>query len=129
MRGPRKVRVFRDPKKSPNWYVEWRDEEGRRHCESCGPDEVDAKERARQVRAELDRKRGGLTGDTTDGSVVMLNSAEANPSVAATDPVLQLQVIVRGGRFEFPLDLSIEVGPEAIRMIGEMVAAKVRASS
>jgi hypothetical protein len=41
--GPRKVRIFRDLKKSPNWYVEWRDLDGRRHCESCGPQREDAR--------------------------------------------------------------------------------------
>ena len=57
MPGPRKVRVFRDSKKSPNWYVEWRDTSGRRHCESCGPHEKDALERARQIKDELRQSR------------------------------------------------------------------------
>ena len=59
MPGPRKVRVFRDLAKSPNWYVEWRDREGKKHCESCGPEETDAQERANEIRQELQRQRKG----------------------------------------------------------------------
>lgn len=116
MRGPRKVRVFKDPKKSPNWYVEWRDETGRRHCESCGPDEADARQRARQVREELDRKRSGSASQQDSGGNGSADSQE--PS----GPVVQLRAILRGGPVEIPLDLSIEFGPEALRAISRMLA-------
>jgi hypothetical protein len=50
---PRKVRVFRDVKKSPAWYVEWRDAAGVRHCSSCGPRRSDAVAVATRIKIEL----------------------------------------------------------------------------
>ncbi len=128
MRGPRKVRVFRDPKKSPNWYVEWRDTTGRRHCESCGLDEREAQERARQIRAELRRWREAAS---PMGASMLDQPPEASsggPTRSST-PTLRLHTFLRCPQFEIPVDLHIEINSDFIDALGLLLSRQVKPHS
>ena len=118
MRGPRKVRIFRDPKKSPNWYVEWRDEGGQRHCESCGPGRKEAEERARQIADRLRELRAGAAPACVVGSTASLDAA-ALPVPHATNgrPVIQVRAVLCSGDVQVPVELVIEVGPELLQAL------------
>ncbi len=125
MPGPRKVRVFRNPKKSPNWYIEWRDAAGRRHCESCGPGKGDAQDRARQVRADLQRERLSVCGRPP---VERLESATGNTRVSGTeDPsarpssVIRVHALLKCAEFELPVDLLVEVNPELLESLSHYI--------
>src|SRR4051812_19164054 len=97
MAGPRKVRVFRDRRKSPNWYVEWRDVERRRHCESGGPRRKDAEERARQIAAELQEMR-------TAGALAQPTPPGPSPLAPPQDtPVIRARLVVRCAEADVPV--------------------------
>jgi hypothetical protein len=106
MPGSRKVRVFLDRKKSPNWYVEWRDEQGRRRAESCGPDRADADQRAQQIRQELRAAR--LTSTKTP-------PITASPSIVTN--LVRLHARITLGEYEVPAEISIELTPDLLRLI------------
>jgi hypothetical protein len=122
MPGPRKVRVFRNPKKSPNWYVEWRDTAGRRHCESCGPSEVDAQERAREIRSKLKRKRLSIAGERARERAESLSaSARVSRGEDASAPpssVIRLHALLKCAPIEVPVDLLVQIDPELIESLG-----------
>lgn len=121
MSKPRKVRIFRDRNKSPNWYVEWRDTQGKRHCESCGPLRRDAAERAGQIEQGLRRLRAG------DALPVTQNQDETAADGAARDNsracVVQLRVFLRCGDAELPLDIQVQLNPQLLQVIGQMAAS------
>lgn len=107
MARPRKVRIFRDLRKSPNWYVEWRDVAGRRHCESCGPKRRDAQKRANQIAKELRRQR--------EDAKRVVQPARQNP--AATTSVcspsaVRLQGLLRCAQVDLPFTVCFEIMPE-----------------
>lgn len=105
MPGPRKVRVFRDLAKSPNWYVEWRDLEGKKHCESCGPEEANAQERAKEIRQELQRQRKSqrLQNERCDG-------------IDCT-----LQIVIPLNPTPLPINLNVRMTEEEVRLATEQV--------
>jgi hypothetical protein len=109
MAGPRKVRIFRDPKKSPNWYVEWRDLEGRRHSESCGPRKVSARERAREILQKLRRLRHEEHEEKLPGSE------------RQSLPMVEVRAILKSPPFEAPVQMLVELGPEFICSIRELL--------
>lgn len=122
MVGPRKVRIFRDQKKSPNWYVEWRDTEGRRHCESCGPHRRDARERASQITEQLRVQREEakrLTRMARDAAY-----GEANTAALATGSegsALQVQGLVRCAQVEVPITVRLEVPPALLTALQQIL--------
>ena len=122
MSKPRKVRIFRDRKKSPNWYVEWRDTQGKRHCESCGPLRREALERAGQIEDGLRRLRAG------DALPVPQNQAETTADGASGNNtracVVQLRVLLRCGDAELPLDIQVQLNPELLQLIGQIAASR-----
>jgi hypothetical protein len=125
MRGPRKVRIFRDRKKSPNWYIEWRDLEGKRHCESCGPRRKAAKERANQMQTQLQAAR--LVGKESATPLVptltgIVSSGEAKQPPAMVAQIVPAQVIFRLGRKEVPVNLTIELTQELIQAVLEAIS-------
>lgn len=107
------MRIFRDRKKSPNWYVEWRDEQGKRHCESCGPLRREAQERARQIENELRLQRAGVTLPASQHEI----SAEAAS-------VVQLRVFLRCGDAELPLDVQVQMNSQLLQIIGQIAASQ-----
>ncbi len=113
MPGPRKVRVFQDRKKSPNWYVEWRDTQGRRHAESCGPDRSDAEQRAQQVRQEIRATRLASAKKTCT------ELAESSSKVASSmvTNVLRLRARIDWGESEVPVEISVELTPELLQAL------------
>ena len=116
---PRKVRIFRDRKKSPNWYVEWRDAQRKRHCESCGPLRREAEDRARQIEEELRLLRAGNTlpaPQKPDESSTEADSDNRHISV------MQLRVFVRCGDAELPLDIQVELNPQLLHVIIGQIA-------
>src|SRR5690348_15558804 len=114
MHGPRKVRIFRDTNKSPNWYVEWRDRDGRRHCESCGPHRREAKERAGQIAAELENLRTGapavVSGEVSGGDTGIVQG----PGKDSRYPLVHVRAVLRCPSLEVPVDLLIEVNPDVL---------------
>jgi hypothetical protein len=133
MPGPRKVRVFKDERRSPNWYVEWRDAQGNRHCESCGPHRHDADERSRQIKAELRRLRQKGREPLTQTSLpsASADSTVSSPALLAkTDtPQLAIRAIVRCVQVEFPIELFIEVPPDLLRTIRQLIADATQPSA
>jgi hypothetical protein len=125
MPGPRKVRVFRDNKKSPNWYVEWRDLAGRRHCESCGPDEVDAQERARHIRAELRRNWVVTTSQSPHGETKVIQGQRSLMGAGIESEVpsstLRVHALLKCPQFDVPVDLHIEVNSELIDALSQLL--------
>lgn len=101
MPGPRKVRIFRNPKKSPNWYVEWRDLEGRRHSESCGENQADAEDRARHIREELRQQRQAAREQRE-------TTPTAEPDVPSSS-LLPIRAILRCSGVEVPVELIVEM--------------------
>jgi hypothetical protein len=128
MHGPRKVRVFRDPKKSPNWYVEWRDMAGRRHCESCGADEREAQERARQIRAEFRRWREAAS-PIRSSVVGQPSEARSKGPTKSSTPDLRLHAFLRYPQFEIPVDLHIEINSDFINALGALLSTQAKARS
>jgi hypothetical protein len=124
MRGPRKVRIFRDTNKSPNWYVEWRDLQGRRHCESCGPHRRDARERASQIAAELQGVRSGapVTGSGTVSGVIAGAGVLRSQGENSAYPLVHVHAVLRCPNVELPVDLLIEVNPDVLKAIGQFAA-------
>jgi hypothetical protein len=122
MTKPRKVRIFRDRKKSPNWYVEWRDAQGKRHCESCGPLRREAQERAGQIQEGLRRLRAGEVIPGPQKQV------EASADAASVDnpraSVVQLRVFLRCGDAQLPLDIQVQLNPQLLQVIGQMAASQ-----
>jgi hypothetical protein len=125
MPGPRKVRIFKDPKKSPNWYVEWRDFSGRRHCESCGPRQDDAIKRSRQINDELRHSRladarGAVQLDPkpprSEAPITRSeNRGESLPSI------LRVRAILKSPQFELPVDLHVELNPDLIDAVSQLL--------
>ena len=122
MPRPRKVRIFRDRKKSPNWYVEWRDAQGKRHCESCGRLRHEAEDRAAQIEETLRRLRAGGPLPITQ------TPEESSANAAAVDnlhaSVVQLRVFLRCGDADLPLDVQIQLNPQLLQLIGEIAASQ-----
>jgi hypothetical protein len=112
MRGPRKVRVFRDPKKSPNWYVEWRDPEGRRRTESCGPARKDAEDRAQQLRQELRSARQASLVKRLDHIV----GVDKIP-VCSIVNMLRFRGQIDLGQSEVPIEISLEITDDLIQAL------------
>jgi hypothetical protein len=116
------VRIFRDRKKSPNWYVEWRDVQRKRHCESCGPLRRQAEERARQIEEELRRLRAGNLVPAPK------KQEEISPNAASVDncrvSVVQLRLFLRCGDAELPLDIQVQLNPELLEVIGKISASE-----
>ena len=123
MSRPRKVRIFRNRKKSPNWYIEWRDAQGKRHCESCGPLRRDAEERAGQIEEGLRRRRAGdvlpAPQKLDDGASADAASVD-NPRAS----VVQLRVFLRCGDAELPLDIQVQLNPQLLQVIGQIAASQ-----
>ncbi len=121
MPRPRKVRIFRDRKKSPNWYVEWRDAQRKRHCESCGPLRREAEKRAGQIEEELRRLRASepLPAQGRDESPADSVSLD-NPRIS----VVQLRIFLRCGNAELPLDVQVQLNPELLQVIGQIAASE-----
>ena len=124
MPGPRKVRVFKDPAKSPNWYVEWRDLQGKRHCESCGPRRQAAKKRANQLQSELRAARLGspegptpLARESTDP----VRSGMPNEASTTVIQMVRLQTVLCLGQREVPVNLTIELTPELLQAFHELI--------
>lgn len=111
MAGPRKVRVFRDRKKSPNWYVEWRDQQGRRRTESCGPARTDADERAQQIRQELRAAR-----------IASTKTAFAGCSPTIVTNVVRLHGRIDLGEYQVPVEISIELTNEVLQALRKTLA-------
>jgi hypothetical protein len=122
MPNPRKVRIFRDRKKSPNWYVEWRDAQRRRHCESCGPLRREAEERARQIEGELRRLRAGEAFPASQAQDEV--SADATSVANPRPSIMQLQVFLRCGDAELPLDIQVQLNPQLLHIIGQIAASQ-----
>ena len=128
MPGPRKVRIFRDKRKSPNWYVEWRDMEGKRHCESCGPRRQDAEQRSGSLEVELRRLRSVDANANREGAEPTPENRGSPAAVfpgsdtAARGPVVQVRASVQVGQSAIPVDLQIEITPELLKMFGQMIA-------
>jgi hypothetical protein len=101
MPGPRKVRVFRDRKKSPNWYVEWRDGQGQRRTESCGPDRADAEQRAQQIREELLAARIASNKKLVAGSL---------PAIVTN--LVRMHAVINLGEYQVPVEISFELTKE-----------------
>jgi hypothetical protein len=115
------VRIFRDRKKSPNWYVEWRDAQGKRHCESCGPLRREADERAGQIEEELRRLRAGNVPPAPqkqdeEGT----DDASDNPPAS----LVQLRVFLRCGDAELPLDIQVQLNHQLLQVIGQIAASQ-----
>ncbi|HKB38587.1 MAG TPA: hypothetical protein VKD72_19240 [Gemmataceae bacterium] len=110
MAGPRKVRIFRDPKKSPNWYVEWRDLQGHRHCESCGPQRRDAQERADQITEELrvQREEAKRLAQTARQSAAY-DETTLSAASSCDGTALHLQGLLRLAQLVVPITLRLEV--------------------
>jgi len=121
MARPRKVRVFRDRKKSPSWYVEWRDMQGKRHCESCGPARRDAVKRAAEIAEELRRLRSSTASPTPEQNDPQSGQAAGD---LASICVLQLRVILRCRDAEVPLDIQIPLNPQLLQVIGQVAASQ-----
>jgi hypothetical protein len=120
--GPRKVRVFRDPKKSPNWYVEWRDMDGRRHCESCGPHRQDARHRAGQIAEQLrqqrlEAKRLAQRTQQVLADAATTRATESNPGGSA----LELQGLLRCAQFELPITVLLQVPPVLLTALARAI--------
>src|SRR6266566_4600413 len=111
MAGPRKVRVFRDRKKSRNWYVEWRDSDGRRRTESCGPTRTDAEQRAQQIRQELRIARIASTKTSFAGS-----------SPAIVTNVVRLHARIDLGEYQVPVEISVELTTEVLQVLRKTLA-------
>jgi hypothetical protein len=107
MPGSRKVRVYQDRKKSPNWYIEWRDSEGRRRTESCGPIRADAEKRAKQVRQQLSAAR--LAAAKPVASEFDQSSTKTAPSLVTN--VLRLRARIDCGESEVPVEINVELTP------------------
>ena len=101
MPGPRKVRVFRDRKKSPNWYVEWRDGQGQRRTESCGPKRADAEQRAQEIREELRVARIASSKTPVAGSM---------PGIVTN--LLRMHAVINLGEYQVPVEISFELTKE-----------------
>jgi hypothetical protein len=110
------VRIFRDPKKSPNWYVEWRDAEGRRHCESCGPQRRDAEQRAGRIKEELRLQREEAKRLARMARQDAAGGEAAAPAAAGgcDGSALQLQGLLRCAQVEVPITIRLEVPPELL---------------
>jgi hypothetical protein len=120
MPGPRKVRVFRDRKKSPNWYVEWRDAEGSRHCESCGPTRKDAEDRASRLRTQLQATRlAPLNGSLVEESDPTSPNSESvsTPSHGLVAQVIRLNASLQLGREYVPITVTIDLTPELLQAL------------
>ena len=111
-RGPRKVRVFRNLSKSASWYVEWRDEAGRRHCESCGADEVEARRRATEIEGELRALRAAAKGPIGTATL----DVDAPPSDAAR-AFVKLRAMMKCAALQVPVELIVELTPELRRSL------------
>jgi hypothetical protein len=121
--GPRKVRIFRDRKKSPNWYVEWRDREGRRHCESCGPRRKDAEERAHHIQEALRARRA----DASDiGTAVPPDEGECpdRPTALTSQEgiAVQLHGVLRCPQGDIPIDLFVQLKPDILEILKRLIA-------
>jgi hypothetical protein len=122
--GPRKVRIFRDRKKSPNWYVEWRDIEGHRHCESCGPRREEAKQRARQIEEALQAQRAAVPDrEEACKRESAEQAAEPLPSCSQENgmAVLQVHALLRFAQVEVPIDLFLQVRPDVLAMLQRLL--------
>lgn len=106
MPGHRKVRVFHDPKKSPNWYVELRDAQGRRRSESCGPRKVDADKRA----AELERE------------LAVLRTARRRPPASGHEGV-PVQAVIKAANLEWPVEIVLRVDAPLRQLLERLVIA------
>jgi hypothetical protein len=118
MARPLKVRIFRDEKKSPNWYVEWRDLEGRKHCESCGPERSDADKRADEITAELRQARRKIK---TVAELPPLGASSAAGS-QPDQPLLQLRAVLRCPQLDLPVDLVLHLDTELVKGIRRMLS-------
>lgn len=117
MPGSRKVRVFRDRKKSPNWYVEWRDAQGQRRSESCGPDRIDAERRAQQIQQQMREAR--VDAATRAFTGFSEPSSKTAPGVATN--VLRLRARIDWKKCEVPIEISVELSPELLRVLREEI--------
>jgi hypothetical protein len=119
---PRKVRIFRDPKKSPNWYVEWRDLEGHRHCESCGPQRRDAEDRAGLITEELRVNREEAKRSAHPAGQKGADDADASAGASGCHgSAVQLQGMLRCGQVEVPITLWLEVTPQFLIAIRQLL--------
>src|SRR6185437_114065 len=110
MPGPRKVRIFHDVKKSPNWYVEWRDVQGRRHCESCGPKRADAEDRRQQIEDQLRLTRTLLPIQVgVDPQVPGTQGMPEDPGNEFSIPL-----VLKLGETEVPITIQCKLTQEAI---------------
>jgi hypothetical protein len=128
MRGARKVRVFQNLKKSPNWYVEWRDVSGKRRCQSCGPNEREAQERARKIGAELRRLRDVecLNGVQADGGEHPRNLV--HPS-RATPTTLRLNAFLKCHECAIPVQFNIQVNSDLVTCLNQLLSSARLANS
>jgi hypothetical protein len=117
MAVPKKVRIFRDPKKSPNWYVEWRDAEGRRHSESCGPARRDALRRAKQLHQEMQAARLATLRSFAGSEG---NSNQTTPTLVSN--VLRLPARINLGECEVPVEISVEISPALLNVIEQAIS-------
>lgn len=106
MPGPRKVRVFRDRNKSPNWYVEWRDGQGRRRTESCGPSRTDAEERAQEIRKQLRAAR-----------IASTKAAFAASSPTIVTNIVRLHARIDLGEYQVPVEISLELTTDVLNAL------------
>lgn len=111
-RGPRKVRVFRNLSKSASWYVEWRDETGRRHCESCGQDEAEARRRALEIDRDLHALRAVAKGPFGSETPVI---GASRPSGHGS--LVSLNAVMKCAALRVPVELVIEITPELRRSL------------
>jgi hypothetical protein len=117
------VRIFRDLKKSPNWYVEWRDAEGRRHCESCGPQRLDAEQRAGQITEELRQQREEAKRLERMARPDAARGEAAIPTATGgcDGSALQLQGLLRCAQVELPITIRLEVPPDLLAVLKQVL--------
>jgi len=119
MPGARKVRVYQDKKKSPNWYVEWRDSEGRRRTESAGPARTDAEARTEQLREQLRAARLGAMNFPASDSEQPSSRTARN---VATN-LLRLRAKINCGYSEVPFEINVELTPVLIEALRQFLTS------
>lgn len=116
-RGPGKVRVFQNLRKSASWYVEWRDTAGQRHCESCGASEADARERAVQIEREL-----RVVRSAAKGPLAKVSQHANTPNAEEGRDVVTLRAMMRCAALQVPVELVVELTPELRRSLASMAS-------
>lgn len=126
MPGPRKVRIYQDVKKSPNWYVEWRDLQGRKHCESCGPRREDAEVRGQQIAEQLrlSRNASSIPICITPHRDTIKNQAETGQIASIVVPkTIDIPLLLKVGEIEVPMTINLKVTQEVMRALQRLVLA------